>query len=137
MAGEVITLPTTTKQPMRIKPKVEQAIRLYACGQVESQKAAAVIAGISENRFSIVLNSPEGQSIVSKVRGELEFQYQSLFRQFIGVVKDAMNHPEPSVALAGAALFAKTQIGTKHSVVLSAEDVVRQIIEGTYRGEDH
>lgn len=129
--ARVIDLPAA-KSVKPIKPKVELAIRMYACGQVESQKAAAVIAGIHPNRFNIVLNSPQGEAIVRSVRGELEFQYRAMYKRFIEVVGAAMKHPDPAVALAGAGLYAKTSVGTKHTVVLTAEDVVQQIISGEY-----
>jgi hypothetical protein len=142
--GEVVVLtnPNTGKpysqtnvvvaRQLKVKPKHESAIRMYACGQVDSIKSAAVLAGTHEVYFSQLLNSPQGQKIVESVKGELDFKYQRLYARFIDVVGDAMNHPEPAVALAGASLFAKTQIGTKHKVELSAEDVVQQIINGTY-----
>jgi hypothetical protein len=118
---------------IRIKPKHEQAIVLFATGQVSSVKAAAAVAGCTASHMSAMLNSPAGQTIVERVKGELDFKYQSLYTKFIDVVSDAMSHPEPSVALAGANLFAKTQIGTKHTVQLSAEDIVQQIINGSYQ----
>lgn len=137
MSGELVKLPISdsvkAKQMRPIRPKVDQAIRLYACGQVSSQKAAAVLAGIGENRFSILLNSPQGQAIVDSVRSELDFKYKSLYKKFIDVVSSAMDHADPAVALAGANLYAKTSVGTKHTVVLTAEDVVQQIINGEYK----
>ena len=120
------------KPQIRIKPKMEMAIRMYACGQVSSQKAAAVLAGVGENRFSIVLNSPQGQAVVDSVRSELDFKYKALYKKFIDVVSNAMEHVDPAVALAGASLYAKTSVGMKHNVVLTAEDVVQQIIKGEY-----
>lgn len=128
---EVEVLP----REIKVTPKYELGIRAFASGSVKSQAAAAALAGINETRFGIVLNSPEGQKVVARVRGELDFKYQALYTKFIRVVEDAMDHPEPAVALAGANLFAKTQIGTKHNVVLSAEDVVASIMNGTYEGE--
>lgn len=145
--GEVVLLtnPNTGKpysqgnvvvaRQIKIKPKHENAIRMFATGQVASIKAAAAIAGCHELYFSQILNSPQGQAVVSSVKGELDFKYQALYSKFIAVVDEAMSHPEPSVALAGASLFAKTQIGTKHTVELSAEDIVQQIINGTYQRE--
>lgn len=136
MAGELVAFKTRDgaepKPQVRIKPKMEQAIRMFACGQVTSQKAAAVLAGVGENRFSIVLNSPQGQAIVDAVRGELDFRYQSLYKKYIDVVSNAMDHADPAVALAGASLYAKTNIGMKHKVAMTAEDVVQQIINGEY-----
>lgn len=117
---------------IKIKPKMEQAIRMYACGQCADQKAAAAIAGVHPNRFSIVLNSSAGQAIVNSVRNELEFKYKAMFKKFIQVVGDAMDHADPAVALAGASLYAKTSVGMKHTVELTAEDVVQQIMNGTY-----
>jgi hypothetical protein len=117
---------------MRIKPLQEQALRLYATGVVSSIEAAAVVAKCSSVRLIQLINSPAGQAVVDSVKSELDFRYQSLYKKFIQVVGDAMDHPEPAVALAGASLFAKTQIGTKHKVELSAEDIVQQIINGTY-----
>lgn len=140
MAGELIVFkPKEGEEPkpvVKIKPKMEQAIRLFACGQVSSQKAAAVLAGVGENRFSIVLNSPQGQAIVDSVRSELDFKYKSLYKKFIDVVSSAMDHADPAVALAGANLYAKTSVGMKHNVVLTAEDVVQQILNGEYHEEE-
>lgn len=129
-------MPKPAPKVKPIKPKVEQAIRLYACGQVTSQKAAAALAGIHENRFSIVLNSPQGQEIVNSIRCELDFKYKALYQKFINVVSSAMDHVDPAVALAGASLYAKTSVGTKHTVELTAEDIVQQIINGGYAKED-
>lgn len=119
--------------PDRLKPKVEQAIRMYAAGQLPSQEAAAAVAKIHPNRFATILNSPAGQAVVTNVRSQLEFQYQGLFKKFINVVSDGLDHPDPSVALAAASLYGRTQIGTKVKVELSAEDIIRAIMDGTYQ----
>lgn len=119
-----------------LKPKIAMAVRMYACGQVSTQQAAAVLAGVKLCRFNEALHSPEGQDIVRRVQQELDFRYQALYTKFINVVDEAMSHVDPAIALAGASLYAKTQIGTKTKIELTAEDVVKQIIEGTYRRED-
>lgn len=118
----------------KLTAKQELAIRMLACGQVANEKAAAAVAKCSTQRFSQILNSHLGQQVVARVRGELDFRYQNLYNKFIDVVELAMDHADPSVALAGASLFAKTQLGTKHTtkIELSAEDVVSQIINGDY-----
>lgn len=120
-------------RPEIVSPKAEQAIAMYTIGQFKDQKEAAVVAGLSLNRFNIVLNSPAGQAVVARVRGEQEQRYQNLYRKFVDVVEQALDHADPAVALAGANLFAKTQVGTKVKVELSAEDIVQQIINGTYQ----
>lgn len=139
--AEVIPINQRTGKPFspvqmkveKIKPKIEQAIRLWCVGKFLTLQEASAYAGINPNRMTTILNSPAGQAIVTAVRGEQDFAYQNLYQKFIEVVGDAMNHPEPAVALAGANLFAKTQIGTKHKVELSAEDIVQQIMSGTYQ----
>lgn len=118
--------------PAKLKPKYEHAIVMYSLGKLASLEAASAVAGISKVRFSVLLNSPAGQAVVERVRKELDFRYQALQKKFIDVVEQALDHPDPAVALAGASLFAKTQIGTKVKVELSAEDVVQQLMQGTY-----
>lgn len=119
-----------------IKPRVEQALRMYACGMYKTQHEAAVAAGLKDGRFSIVINSDQGQKILNSVRGELDLRYQTLYNKFIDVVESALDHADPAVALAGASLFAKTQIGTKIRAELTAEDVVQQLLNGTYTAKE-
>lgn len=109
------------------------AIRLYATGQVDTIEAAAKLGKCSATYLSEILNTPAGQGLVNKIQGELDFKYQTLYSKFINIVGNAMDHPDPAVALAGANLFAKTRIGQKIKVELSAEDVVKSIVEGTYQ----
>jgi hypothetical protein len=116
-------------------PFEEHAIRMYSTGQCVTKTEGAALAKTTIPKFNKLLNSVQGQKIVDSVKSELEFEYGRLFKQFIEVVAAAMQHPEPSVALAGAKLFASTQIGTKHKVELSAEDIVQQIISGQYSKE--
>jgi hypothetical protein len=123
---------TPARVPKSVSPGIELGIRALASGACSTHKAAAALAGCSETRFGTVLNSPEGQKVVNRVRGELDFKYQALYKKYIDVVEMGLDHPEPSVALAAANLFAKTQIGTKTNVVLTAEDVVQSIMNGTY-----
>lgn len=120
------------REPKSVSPGIELGIRALASGQCKTQVEAARLAGVHPNRFNQVLNSTEGQKVVNRVRGELDFEYQALYRKYINVVDMALDHPEPAVALAGAKLFAQTQIGTKTNVVLTAEDVVQSIMNGTY-----
>lgn len=123
------------RSPAYLKPKQEQAVVLYTLGKLTTLEEAAAWAGIKKDRFSVILNSPAGQATVARVRGELDFKYQALYSKFIDVVSQALDHPNPQVALAGASLFAKTQIGEKHKYEISAEDVVKQIMAGTYAQE--
>jgi len=143
MSNELVVINPNTNRPYsttsnnegfyKITPKLEQALVLYATGQVRDSKEAAKLARCSYSRFANLINTPRGQAVVERVRGELDFRYQALYKKFIDVVEEAMDHIEPSVALAGAALFAKTQIGTKHKIELSAEDIVQQLLTGTYQ----
>jgi hypothetical protein len=121
------------KQRDRLRPRIEMAIRLYATGQVDTIEAAAKLGKCSATYLSEILNTPAGQGLVNKIQGELDFKYQTLYSKFINIVGNAMDHPDPAVALAGANLFAKTRIGQKIKVELSAEDVVKSIVEGTYQ----
>lgn len=116
-----------------IRPKIEEAIKLYTLGQLPDKQTAARFAGVNANWFSILFNSPEGQAIVNSTRQQLEFQYQALYKKFVKVVGEALDHPDPAVALAGANLFAKTSVGTKTTVNLTAEDVVQSILNGSYQ----
>jgi len=120
-----------------VSPKYELAIRAYASGSVKTQAEAAKLAGVHPTRFGIVLNSNEGQKVVNRVRGELDFQYQALYKKYIEVIEMGLDHPEPAVALGAAKLFAQTQIGSKMNVVLTAEDIVKSIMDGTYEEETH
>lgn len=117
-----------------LKPKVEQAMKMYALGHFATQAEAAAYCGISETRFGSLCNSPEGQKVFEGVRAELELKYGFLYQKFVQVVSDALDHADPAVALAAANLYAKTQIGQKVRVELSAEDIVQQIMNGTYQG---
>lgn len=134
MTAELVSLPRA-KDPIEVKPIVEQAIKLYALGKFTTQVEAAAYASMHPNRFNTILQSPAGQAILNEVRKELDFRFDSLFKKTIDVIDMALDHPEPSVALAGASLFLKTNKGTKVNVELSAEDVVQQIMSGTYLKE--
>ena len=120
---------------VNVNPRIALAIRAYTAGQLSNQEAAAAMAKCSTVRFNAVLNSPAGEAIVNEVRKQLETRYQNLFKKFIDVIEEGLDHPEPGVALAAANLYQKSQIGTKVKVELSAEDVIKQIMDGSYQGK--
>lgn len=113
----------------KISPKIEQAIRLYACGK-GSQIDVAKACGVSVARLQTLLQSDEGIAIQRGIRNELEHKFQALFEKTINVLESALDHPDPSIALAGANLWLKSAKSTKVEVQLTAEDIVQKLMRG-------
>lgn len=114
---------------VRVSPKQEQALRLYALGKY-SLEEFRIALGVGAARATQIINSAAGQSVIANVRGELEHRFQSQFEEVINVLDLGLKHPEPSVALAAANLWLKHNRGTKVEVKVTAEDLVAKIMNG-------
>jgi predicted DNA-binding protein (UPF0251 family) len=112
-----------------VTPQMEYAIRLYATGKF-SETQAAHHANVSMSRFNVVLNSPPGQAILTAVRGALEVEFQAQFKKVIEVIGDALDHQDPSIALAGANLWLRSCRKQEIKVDITAEDLVQKIMGG-------
>lgn len=113
-------------------PAQEQAIILYALGKFRTKQEAAAACGIGPTRFGVIINSPAGKAILKRVREELNFRLSSLYEKYIDAIEEGLDSPDFGIRLAAAKLYQSTEIGEKVNVQVSAEDVVRQIMQGTY-----
>lgn len=118
------------RQVTKLTPKVEMAIRLYACGKGTWEECGRLAGGIHKNTLIQAYGSSAGQALAAEVRSELEEKFQGLFEKAINVIDMGLQHPEPSVALASANLWFKTARATKVEVKLTAEDLVQKIMNG-------
>jgi hypothetical protein len=116
-------------QKTKLSPKMEQAVRLWAMGR-GTQETVAKATGVSKARLGQVIASDAGQAIYRETRGELEHKFQALFEKTINVLELALDHPDPSIALAGANLWLKSAKATKVEVQLTAEDIVQKLMSG-------
>ena len=78
-----------------------------------------------------VLKSPRVKEYIKELEGQIDEHFEKLFGKFVQTLSDAMDSPDPQIALAGAALYSKTakrfqQLGGSG---LSAEDVIQQLIQ--------
>lgn len=112
-----------------LSPAVELGIRLWMTGAVTKEEAAKR-AGVGLSTLIHNSLSPLGRKLISRIREELNNDFTSLYKQFTEVVKDAMEHSDSSIALAGAALFSRHIKEHKIEVTLTAEDRVKSIFEG-------
>jgi hypothetical protein len=130
--GAGFNAPTVSKakNSVRLKPATEMAIRMYALGKYSTEQAMAASGLTTKARWSMILNSPAGQACMTEVRGELEHKFQAQFSKVIDVLDQGLDHPEPSVALASASLWLKTNRGSKVEVKVTAEDLVQQLMGG-------
>jgi hypothetical protein len=64
------------------------------------------------------------------VRGDLENKFQAQFEQVINVIEEALKHPEPSIALAGANLWLRSARKQEVKVEITAEDLIQKIMNG-------
>jgi len=112
-----------------IGPRMEQAVRLYACGKYSAEQVAKQV-GCAKGSLIAAWNSPQGQAIADTIRGDLENRFQGLYSKVIDVLGEALDHDEPSVALAAASLWLKSGKAKKVEVSLTAEDLVQRIMSG-------
>lgn len=127
-SDRLLTPGTLEKRTRRIHPAVDLALRTYYTTGRTLEECAAV-NNVKVSLLRSMVNSTEGEALRAQVQGDLDRHFQSLYKKVIRVLDDALEHPEPSVALAGANLWLKSNKGTKVEVTLTAEDVVKKLME--------
>jgi len=112
----------------KLSPKHKLALRLYACGYSEEEAAAAV--GLTQPSISYVVDSDVGRAYLEKLNRELEGELQRQFGEVVNVIKSALRCGDPKIQLAAAGLWSRLAGRQKIKVELSAEDVVRELMQG-------
>lgn len=75
-----------------------------------------------------LLKSPLGIHYLASLQSLLDVEFDALYKDVIGCIKIGLGHSEPTVYLGAANLWLRTN-KTKVKIELSAEDVVKGIIE--------
>ena len=121
----------TAYQRQVCRPNIQQtlALQLYACGELTKKEMGARL-NIGDARTNTLIESRAGQDIIARVRGDLEFRFQAMFKKTLDVIEDGLNHPEPSIALASANMWLKNARAQKIEVKITAEDLIGKIMNG-------
>lgn len=112
-----------------LSPKLEQAVRLWTI-EGEEIKTIALRCGLDVSTLRYAINSPQGKAITAGVRGALDHKFQGLFTKVIDTVREGLEHPDPTIALASANLWLRHNKTTEIKVTLTAEDIVQRLIAG-------
>lgn len=121
-----VGLQRKTERP--ISPKMELALRLHVFGAKEL-KVAAEEAGVSYNGLSRVLRTDQGRKMIEHLRSLVDEEFKNRSLKVLGVLDVALDHADPKIALAGASLWMKYYRPQRIDVSLSAEDVVKKMME--------
>jgi hypothetical protein len=110
------------------KSKVELGLRFFAAGL--NIPTAAGVAKCSAQAVRNLLNSERGRELLRNIRLELDEEFKSLYRASIQVLRDNLSHADPGIAQKAADTVLKYQKEMKITVEMTAEDLVKAILEG-------
>lgn len=109
-----------------ISSKMEFALRLYGAGLTLTEAASR--ANVSISQLWKRSHTPEGIKIFDEVRRDMDLELQSLGKHVVTVLRKAVTSPSPQIALAGAKLWIQATKDTKIKIELSAEDIVKELL---------
>lgn len=107
--------------------KEELGLRLFYCGL--TAREAARRAGLRDVALFQCINTEQGQELKKRVHEELEDTFRSLESRVHTVLKEALESPNAQIALAGASLWLRSVKERTVKVELTAEDIVRKLVE--------
>lgn len=95
-----------------------------------SLKKVADFYEMTPENVGVILKKEKVKKHIKQLEQDLNLHYDNLFGKFVSTLSDAMDSCDPQIALAGAALYAKTHNRFKdfNEKGLTAEDVIQKLI---------
>jgi hypothetical protein len=118
----------------RARTKVELGFRFFAAGLTIPMASKA--AKCSCTAVKKMLDSEQGRELLKNIRLELDEEFKNLYRISIQVLRESMSSVDPKTRLDAANTLFRYQKEMKISVELTAEDLVKQIVSGTFKDDE-
>ena len=117
-----------------LSPRAKQAIRMVASGL--KRNVVAQLLGLTKGSVDIYINCAEGQEYLTSLQKSLDTEFKLLMRKVTTVVDRALDSADIGTALKAADFWAKYsgQFSQKIEVALTAEDIVKKLMEGVSNG---
>jgi hypothetical protein len=114
-----------------------QAINLHLMGKPNREVAEIMQKSLAW--VSTTLNDPLVKQVISSRFKEVDDEFRALMPLAVGVIRQSMLNPDPAVQLSAADKWFRAngfyQAKTDTATRLTAEDIVKQLLEGTEAGQ--
>lgn len=129
----VIEVPFWYIEPQRaehvkLDTRAEMGLRLFASGTPLVQ--AAALAKTKPQKIRALLQTEQGKETLKHIRLELDEEFKALYRDSIQVLRENLHSADPTIKMKAADTFMKYAKEINLNVVLTAEDLVRQLMKG-------
>jgi len=120
---------TPAWQGKRLSKRARHALRLVASGRTQTE--AARETGLTQTHVSRLVNSDIGRKYLAEVEAAIDREFSRLMGQVVDVLREGLRSPDRKERLEAARIYlsARRHTGVKVSVGVSAEDVVKELMD--------